>query len=284
MRVLTFAAAVCAAALAPTFAHGVTRLLLESNANLEDEEVFLVTYNTQAHLVSNTIDAQAFSNLNINEDFSAGDFAIDSGGYHLLLESNANLENEEVFLVNYASFADFETNTIQSQQFLSLNINEDFSIGGFTFDGSAYHVLLESNANLEDEEVFLVTYNSWDHFLSNTIDSQGFIDLNINEDFSLGGLAYTGDVFQILLESNANLENEEVFYVEYANLAALINNSIQAQFFLPLNINEDFSMNGFEVEPADGGGVIPEPATWASMILGFGLAGTALRRRRNAFG
>lgn len=273
--------AACLAASAPAVAHATTRILLESNANLETEEVFLVTYDTQAHLVSNTIDAQGFSALNINEDFSAGDFAFDSDGYHLLLESNANLEDDEVFLVNYASFADLQTNTIASQGFLPLNINEDFSIGGFTFDGSAYHVLLESNANLEDEEVFLVTYNSWEHLLSNTIDSQDFIGLNINEDFSLGGLAYTGDAFQILLESNANREDEEVYFLEYADLAALMNNTIQSQFFLPLNINEDFSINGFEAEPP--AGVIPEPATWASMILGFGLAGAVLRRRK-AFG
>jgi hypothetical protein len=31
-----------------------------------------------------------------------------------------------------------------------------------------------------------------------------------------------------------------------------------------------------------GGGVIPEPATWATLIAGFGLVGAGLRRRRAA--
>ncbi|HEY9234280.1 MAG TPA: PEPxxWA-CTERM sorting domain-containing protein, partial [Phenylobacterium sp.] len=30
------------------------------------------------------------------------------------------------------------------------------------------------------------------------------------------------------------------------------------------------------------GGAVPEPATWAMMITGFGLAGAAIRRRRGA--
>ena len=38
---------------------------------------------------------------------------------------------------------------------------------------------------------------------------------------------------------------------------------------------------GNEVEPPQGG-VIPEPATWAMMIAGFGLVGGAMRRRRVA--
>ena len=29
-------------------------------------------------------------------------------------------------------------------------------------------------------------------------------------------------------------------------------------------------------------GVVPEPATWAMMIVGFGLSGLGLRRRRSA--
>ena len=40
------------------------------------------------------------------------------------------------------------------------------------------------------------------------------------------------------------------------------------------------SSNSFEVD-ALSGSAVPEPATWAMMITGFGLAGAAIRRRRN---
>jgi hypothetical protein len=35
-----------------------------------------------------------------------------------------------------------------------------------------------------------------------------------------------------------------------------------------------------DIVPGGGGGVIPEPATWAMMILGFGAVGLSMRRRR----
>jgi hypothetical protein len=41
-----------------------------------------------------------------------------------------------------------------------------------------------------------------------------------------------------------------------------------------------FDVNGNLVLNPTGPGGVPEPATWMSMILGFGLLGTALRRRR----
>jgi hypothetical protein len=38
----------------------------------------------------------------------------------------------------------------------------------------------------------------------------------------------------------------------------------------------------FGSDKPGGGGTVPEPATWAMMILGFGLVGSAARRRRTA--
>ncbi len=41
--------------------------------------------------------------------------------------------------------------------------------------------------------------------------------------------------------------------------------------------------NSFEVDDISGTSAVPEPATWAMMITGFGLAGAAIRRRRTSF-
>ena len=40
--------------------------------------------------------------------------------------------------------------------------------------------------------------------------------------------------------------------------------------------------NSFEVDNLAVGGAVPEPATWAMMIVGFGLVGGAMRRSRKA--
>jgi hypothetical protein len=44
-----------------------------------------------------------------------------------------------------------------------------------------------------------------------------------------------------------------------------------------VNLNQDGFSNGIIITPPGG---VPEPATWAMMLMGFGAAGYALRRRR----
>ena len=44
--------------------------------------------------------------------------------------------------------------------------------------------------------------------------------------------------------------------------------------------------NSFEFDSIAGrlaGGAVPEPSTWAVMILGFGIVGASVRRRRLAY-
>jgi hypothetical protein len=49
------------------------------------------------------------------------------------------------------------------------------------------------------------------------------------------------------------------------------------------SIRFESTQNSFEVDNFSVGAAVPEPATWAMMITGFGLAGAAIRRRRTAF-
>ncbi len=108
----------------------------------------------------------------------------------VLLESNANMDaGQEIFLVTYNSYADLLSNNQASSTFSQLNINASYSVGGLTYDGSQFHVLLESNANMDaGQEVFLVSYNSYADLLSNNQASSAFSQLNINASYSAGGL------------------------------------------------------------------------------------------------
>jgi hypothetical protein len=45
-----------------------------------------------------------------------------------------------------------------------------------------------------------------------------------------------------------------------------------------LQINPSIYSLAYQIESGTGG-VIPEPATWAMMIIGFGLVGASVRRR-----
>ncbi|MDZ4373916.1 MAG: PEPxxWA-CTERM sorting domain-containing protein [Phenylobacterium sp.] len=65
--------------------------------------------------------------------------------------------------------------------------------------------------------------------------------------------------------------------VEFESFRGFGAQSLDTAFITGINFAPQF------VDPVrllDGGGAVPEPSTWAVMLLGFGFAGAALRRRR----
>ncbi|MGL4541677.1 MAG: PEPxxWA-CTERM sorting domain-containing protein [Polymorphobacter sp.] len=118
----------------------------------------------------------------------------------------------------------------------------------------------------------------------------------ISVDVSSANFAVTaGSSFALLLRSdtisNANrfgwllgeqdIDGNNIYTRDYA---AGVNN------FFNLDIPPDCSIGGWCPSGLDRGfatyvdtGAVPEPASWALMIAGFGLTGAALRRRRAAF-
>jgi hypothetical protein len=65
------------------------------------------------------------------------------------------------------------------------------------------------------------------------------------------------------------------------NKTGLVSLSFKAVTFNEVQ-TDNFVLNASSVVVDPGGGAVPEPKTWALMLAGFGLAGTALRRRRTA--
>jgi|GEM_PF-2379222 len=165
--------------------------------------------------------------------------------YGVLLESNGDRgANNEVYALTYDQWTDALANNIATQSFTPLDINPLFGLTGFTFDGSVYRMLLESNGDRgANNEIYALTYNSWNDVLTNTIAEQYFLPLDINPVFSAAGLMYDGIAYRMLLESDADRgANNEIYALTYNTWADVLTNTISEQYFLPLDINPVFSM------------------------------------------
>jgi PEP-CTERM motif len=98
----------------------------------------------------------------------------------------------------------------------------------------------------------------------------------------LGGTGVFGGLDPLLLsadfEALAILAGDTPFTQSSLNLRAVNNSSFA--FRIGTNSSNNIGPLLDSVVLTESTGVIPEPATWAMLISGFGLVGTAMRRRR----
>ena len=66
----------------------------------------------------------------------------------------------------------------------------------------------------------------------------------------------------------------------YTSATAFSTLTISLPFQSGFDIGNYGSIDNFTYGNVGGGGVVPEPATWAMMIIGFGAAGSMIRRRK----
>jgi hypothetical protein len=162
------------------------------------------------------------------------------------------------------------------------NNTQNFSvIIGFSFDSlSGFRKILDFKNRSSDNGL----YN-----LSNSLNFYPF-SATVNNQFQVGVLhrvVFTRD-------ANANV----ISYVDGNNGLSFVDSNADATIGSVLNFfNDDFVVQGEAstgfvdyIQIYDGAltnqqiidGIIPEPASWAMLIAGFGLVGATLRRRRAA--
>ena len=235
-------------------------LFLESNDDQPSgSEVFLTEFDSFGDLLNGNFSG-AFSFLNIGAGFSAGGLAFDGSQYHLLLESNDDrAAGSEVFMVGFNSYDDLLAGNANGT-FSQLNIGSSFSAGGLAFDGSQYHLLLESNDDRTGgSEVFMASFGSYDDLIDSNF-SGSFSQLNIGATFSAGGLAFDGQQYQLLLESDDDRPSgSEVFMASFDSFGDLLDGNIASGTFSQINIGTNFSSGGLVARAS----AIPEPSVLA---------------------
>jgi hypothetical protein len=117
----------------------------------------------------------------------------------------------------------------------------------------------------------------------------GFLPVQVDTPFTLWGRFYTqagvDETSPIQLGFTSGFAN---YYVDVVGIEAL--HASSALGFATLGGSESLphlitaSGHDYSSIPIGGGGGVPEPAAWAMLITGFGLAGAMARRRRAAAG
>jgi len=227
-----------------------TPLAAAQNAGEETPSLENILINQNAEVTINNsllIPCNGFSAIDIDSAFRVGGLAFDGTQFHLMLETNTDADGgAEIFIVSYNSFADLLADNQASASFATINPAPAFSVGGFTFDGTQFHVMLETNNDADGgAEIFLISYNSFADLLANNQASASFAILNPAPAFSVGGFAFDGTQFHVMLETNNDADGgAEIFLVSYNSIADLLADNQASASFSALDIILAFGVGG----------------------------------------
>jgi hypothetical protein len=171
------------------------RVLLQSRDDASaGSEVFLASYaSLDALLVSQLTAPSQFSQINVGPSFQINGLTWDGSAYRVLLQSRDDASaGSEVFLASYASLDALLVSQLTApSQFSQINVGPSFQISDFTWDGSAYRVLLQSRDDASaGSEVFLASYASLDALLVSQLTAPSeFTQINVGQAYRIAGFA-----------------------------------------------------------------------------------------------
>lgn len=179
------------------------QVLLESNADAGGgNEVYLMTYESLADVYPDNQAWSGYTAHNIAPTWTTHGFASDGTRYYMVLESDVDAgSGAEVYVMRYTSLANVISGTEESEGYSLININSEWSIADLAADGEKFYLVLESNADVASNEIFVITYASFADLMSNTQESAAYSSMNVSPPWSVNGFAAGIPIFDDGFES-----------------------------------------------------------------------------------
>ncbi len=170
------------------------------------------------------------------------------GDFSMLMEANDDASGgEEVFEVSFATIGDVVSNIWLGADFTLVNPAPAFSIRGHAYGDCRHHLLYETDDDSSGgSEVWIGSFPSVADIYSNHWPAGEYSTINVNSLWSVGGFAYDGAQYHVLLETNDDASaGGEVYIMSYNSLADVFSNTQASSTYSQMDITDTFSIVGF---------------------------------------
>jgi len=251
-RVVRALVVLLAVALTPCLG-GATQfsVIFETDADAgSGSEVVWEGFASLSHYMAMNYYDVLWTTLDLGATWNIGGFSTDGRQYLLVLESIPDgSAGNEVYLVTYASLADFGVHNYSWEGYTAHNINSLYTTRGLASDGIRYYMVLETDADdVAGSEVYAMTYTSLANLVAGNEETEAFSGINIASGWSIADLAADGDKFYLVLESDTDVATNEFYVITYASFANFLSNTQESAAYSGFWVSSGWSCPGFAAE------------------------------------